>query len=318
MKPLFVLLCWPLWALAAPPEWYASQQLDYPHFAIGYGAGDSLAAAKSAARAELARSRSTRVTSQMQFTTRAGPDGVQQEGSTTIAEQSSAELSDLETLRSEVVDGQYYVAIGHNQRSLADRVRALPTVRETRDQIPKHSPLATALGGLTAALTYTGGEYLIVRADNSVTVRAAEIEQLLPATQSNRLSLAFDPPGEVYRPETLFFVKFKANEAGWLNYLQLFADGATLSLIKNRQVKAGAAIEYPDRRDYDGLVTELPRGKAQTRVVHLVALCPNKRDFDRFDPIASQRDQHYESYRLGELNERLAGCELSTRVQVIR
>lgn len=311
----------------AVPSWYTRQQLQPDGYWVGYGAGETLHAAKSRARADLSASLSSRIETQTRIETEVRDGQLQQQAERHIQEVSRAELSDLVTLRSEQQQGRYYLVLGYDHRPLLERVLAIvPPSKQSGVNPPQllhRAPLWQQLkthGGEVPELELYSKEqrYILATASGRVAVQADEIPQLMPQHHSPRLTLELQPLQQVYSSESLFTVKIKAQQQGYWSYIQIFGDGATVLMQANQMIQGQEVVVYPNPEQYEGLVTEIPKGEQSTQVLHLLMLCQQPRDLSVFESISIQAQQHYQSYQLGALNRLTQGCEVTTRHQQIR
>jgi hypothetical protein len=113
-------------------------------------------------------------------------------------------------------------------------------------------------------------------------------------------------------------VNIQATRPGYLNYVQVFGNGETVLMFANHRVNQSENIIYPDPRQYDGLVTELPPGHTATNVLHLVMACPDRRDLSGLEPVSTRANEQYRSFLLGEWNRLFDGCDGMALTQTIR
>jgi hypothetical protein len=182
-----------------------------------------------------------------------------------------------------------------------------------------HQQLSAALGEVPAFSLYHENErYLLGLDGRSLALRSDEVALLFPKLDSTRIGIELSPASAVYPPEELFTVKLQPQEAGYLSYLQVFGNGATVLMMANAYTPEEGEWIYPDPNQYDGLMTELPAGNDTTRVLHLALLCPAKKDLSPFEAVSIQANQQYQRYRLGEVAQLVQGCAASSLQQLIR
>ena len=311
---------------AEVPAWYGQQSLKPTGYWVGYGDAPTLEAAKTLARADLSSTLSSQIRSQTRIKTRTGTDAERsKEVEQQIEEISQTRLSDLTTLRSDQQQGRYYVSLGYDRRPLLQRLlEILPDTPTTeRPQLLHSSALfqqiQTHTGKIPALqIHHQQHRYLISHGNSSVVVRNSELPLLFPQQQSSQLQINLQPQQVIYPPESLFHLQIQTQDSGYLSYLQIFADGATILNLSNQLVATNATIHYPDPERYDGLISEMPVGKSSTQVLHLIMRCQQPADLSLFEAISIQKGQEYQSYRLGDLDRVTRGCEITTRQQRIR
>lgn len=309
------------------PAWYVQQDLAASGYWVGFGDAASLQQAKTFARADLAASLKSQISSSLQISQQLSGDTVTKQVESSVEQVSQVSLEDLTVLKSEQSKGRYFIALGFDYRPLSqrliDRFSDMGISDQGLQQLSASSllyqQLIQQLGQVPVLrLYYQGGRYLLVNGDIAEPVREGEIDLLVPRLASSYLSVTFSPSQLVYPPETLFTVKVATRKAGYLSYLQVFSTGETVLMLGNQSVSAVQSLAYPDPQLYDGLVTELPAGKTSTQVHHLIMLCPDKRELSRFEPLSSRAAEKYQSYWLGEWQSVFADCTGVSKQQRIR
>jgi len=320
----------PLLDAASPPSaptWYTRQSFDAPGYWLGYGDAITLAQAKAMARADLSASFRAQVRSRIRIDRNLEGNALEQQAKSRIEQFSSAQFTDLKTLKSEQHSGRYFVVLGFDHRPLHQRLVSLlsrvPGDSRQSQQLPNDSrlyqQLEQTLGRVPPLQLYhEHGRYLLAAGGVSEAVRDEEIALLLPRPVSADIDFSLNPDQAVYAPETLFTVTMRPHQSGYLSYLQVFANGATVRLLANRRVEDGEQLSYPDPRLYDGLMTELLEDASSTTVQHLAVLCPNARDLSSLDDISSRAYEHYQSFQLGEWNRLFGDCAGQWLAQSIR
>ncbi|QEP42395.1 hypothetical protein D5085_04120 [Ectothiorhodospiraceae bacterium BW-2] len=316
------------------PLWYSGQQLVQVGAWIGYGEGDTLAEAKQAARADLSRTIQSQVTSQITIERQQHQGEVVVTARSAVEELSRAQFSELQTLRSEAINQRFYVALAYDNRPLWQRLEPLLTaaaappehsVQELfsasplQQQLQRHYGYGSYRPNAPLTLSHDGNGYRLHAADQHVGVRQREVALLLPPTQlSPQLGLRLEPQLTNYPPEQLFQVVLQPAISGYLSLIQIFGSGATVLNLANQPVTTAAlSLRYPDPKRYEGLITELPAGQSETRVVHLALICHQPRDLSRFSALSSEVGQQPQSFLLGELPALLQGCHWSALSQRI-
>jgi hypothetical protein len=309
------------------PAWYSTQTIDAPGYWVGFGDALTLEQAKALARADLAATFKAQIRVSLRIEQDFDGDTLEQRALSRIEQFTSAEFDDLRTLKSEQQAGRYYLVLGYDHRPLHERLISQLEVgsnpSEATQQLPVTSrlyqQLQTSLGRTPALqLHHERGRYLLSAGNVSEAVHGDEIELLWPRPESSAVDITLNPVLPVYPPETLFTVKLQAAEPGFLNYVQVFGNGATVLMFANRHVNRSEDIIYPDPHQYDGLVTELPPGRSATRVQHLVMRCPDRRDLSRLEAVSTRAGELYQSFLLGEWNRLFDGCEGKALSQAIR
>ncbi|QEP42371.1 hypothetical protein D5085_04000 [Ectothiorhodospiraceae bacterium BW-2] len=319
------------------PLWYSRQQLVQAGAWIGYGEGATLAEAKQAARADLSRTLQSQVTSQITIERQQHQGEVVVTARSAVEELSRAQFSELQTLRSEAINPRFYVALAYDNRPLWQRLAPLLTaaanaaappeqsVQELfsasplQQQLQRHYGYGSYRPNAPLTLSHDGNGYRLHAADQHVGVRQREVALLLPPTQlSPQLGLRLEPQLTNYPPEQLFQVVLQPAISGYLSLIQIFGSGATVLNLANQPVTTAAlSLRYPDPKRYEGLMTELPAGQSETRVVHLALICHQPRDLSRFSALSSEVGQQPQSFLLGELPALLQGCHWSALSQRI-
>ncbi len=309
------------------PAWYSAQTIEASGYWIGFGDALTLEQAKALARADLAATFKAEIRGSLRIEQDFDGDTLEQRALSRIEQFTSAEFDDLRTLKSEQQAGRYYLVMGYDHRPLHQRLvsqlNAQSNPTGEAQQLPTTSrlyqQLQTSLGHVPALqLHHERDRYLLSGNGVSEVVRDDEIELLLPRPQSTEIGLSLDPVQPAYAPEALFTVNIQAARPGYLSYVQVFGNGETVLMFANQRVNQSENMIYPDPRQYDGLVTELPSGHSATSVQHLVMACPDRRDLSRLEPVSTRANEQYRSFLLGEWNRLFDGCDGMALTQPIR
>jgi hypothetical protein len=312
---------------ASAPAWYSAQTIEASGYWIGFGDALTLEQAKALARADLAATFKAEIRGSLRIEQDFDGDTLEQRAQSRLEQFTAAEFDDLRTLKSEQQAGRYYLVLGYDHRPLhqrlVSRLQAESNPTSEAQQLPTTSrlyqQLQTSLGRVpTLNLHHERGRYLLSTGNVSEAVRDDEIELLLPRPQSADIRLSLDPAQPVYAAEALFTVNIQATRPGYLNYVQVFGNGETVLMFANHRVNQSENIIYPDPRQYDGLVTELPPGHTATNVLHLVMACPDRRDLSGLEPVSTRANEQYRSFLLGEWNRLFDGCDGMALTQTIR
>ncbi|QEP43380.1 hypothetical protein D5085_09745 [Ectothiorhodospiraceae bacterium BW-2] len=229
----------------------------------------------------------------------------------------------LTVVKSEQHQGRYFVALGYDHRPLAQRLAALtwqPADNKTLlHQSPLLQPLQQQLGyPPQLQLQSSQRTYFISNGQQQVVLRQNELIQLFPDVTSQSLQLTLQPQLPDYPPEMLFQLQIESRQAGYLSYLQLLSEGATVALRKNYPVEANQQLIYPNPEQFDGLITELRPEQRSDTVSHWLLLCPEPRNLTPFEPISTRKGERYHSHHLDKLLILAEGCEVTIQQQRIQ
>ena len=311
------------------PDWYLNQTAP-EGFVVGVGIGDSLPQAKAQARADLAKTLSSQVRTQLNMNTKESNGELQQNSQQTLNETSQAQLHHLKTLqqqqqRNPQGKNYYYVMLGLDIRPLSQRIlktfTALkPNAKPGILQIaPIFQRLTTQLGFIPQLRLYSREQnYYLTEGSTHLPLNPADIVELVPKVHSKNLRFSLQPNLAVYPPEQLFFSQVTSEKAGFLTYIQILEQGQTVLMQANVPIKNNQAWAFPDAKLYDGLITELPTGQNASRIWHLIMRCDQPKSLSGLDAISDQAQQDYQSYQLGQLNQWLQGCDGVIQSQQIR
>ncbi|MBU3914305.1 LPP20 family lipoprotein [bacterium] len=313
-----------------PPLWYESRSVTGREFEIiGYGEGNTQQEATSNARANIAKQIQVRVKSQFDQKTerkklKGTVDSQKSELHYSIHEVSEVELDGLKVIVEQRVESRFYVALKYVHLPLAEKIKYEleqtdePPCLKTGNpaymtQTPLFIKLKAALNCEPAiGLVHKNGIWYVHV--NSVMVRLlkAELTELWAGMDNEAVGLK--STASMLDKGDLFHFTIQANKRGYLSLFNVYNTGQTVLLLPGEQIKAGEKIVYPDLKKWDGLTADLLPGQEEAKDLYLAALCSDKRNFSRYEPIDDDKLAGANTFQFGDLLRDLNGCDISAKI----
>ncbi|RTR33207.1 LPP20 family lipoprotein [Shewanella atlantica] len=304
----------PLWLSDLPFE--ACQQDAY---LCGVGQGDTLAEAKSSAKADIAKQLSSHVESQTEINSHLQDGKVTRAANTKVTEYSELTLtSPLILLQSEQIDGVWSVAIAYDRRSSESKLNLwlakAPCEHGKNVFLAKTVLLASGLEALSCQpklyLTQAGHLWSLSHSQGSFSLEPSDYESLFSSIDNPLLELSVS--ANRLTPSQYYHVSVISEEQGYLSLFQVLESGQVSVWLENQKVIANKKLTFPDLSLYEGLASEIPEGKDRTFDMNVALLCSKPFDSSVYEQISVQHltDQ---SSRLNPLLKIMERCEFATQ-----
>lgn len=294
MKHLAILSALASSCVFASPSWYGEVPSD-DNLSYGFGQGDSYQQAKDNAYHDLAKSIESRVISEAS-SYKEFKDGKL----STSASSNKTSLSDIvfrnnvTISKSEQTEGKFYLEVQYDPTSFAQNLSNwLSDSRCDSDLHPYWSNTAMLQNWVDQHQCLPNIEIERFAGGWQLTNRSGYL--VLPEAQYNHLFfnhsssfLTLESTNARLSAGDYYFINLKAQKAGYLSLFQVYEDGSTGVLLENQYVEKRAHIEFPDKKNYDGIEALLNQGK-ETYDTNIALLCPNKIDTSRFEKLDESR-----------------------------
>lgn len=275
----------------AAPNWYGQKQGDN-QLVFGYGKAVTYQQAKSLAYADLSSNIEVRVTKNVQSKKLIEDGKLTKTASTESKTQSDIVFRNNVTIASsELVDGQYYVAVQYDKTSFHQRLNSWLSLGECQTVIPAYWQQVSLVKNWISqhqclpkiSIERFAGGWQLAHQNGQLILPDTQYENLFFSHGSNAISLKSTKnrlkQGEYY------FIDLGAQTNGYLSLFQVYQDGSTGVLLENEPVQANTNITFPDKNVYDGIEAILPENEDATFDVNVALLCQQKIDTSRFEKL---------------------------------
>lgn len=320
------------------PMWYVTQQMPHESFEImGYGEGPSPEQAKRKARVD--------IINKIDVTVRSNWTEIQKcrqekgksldcrfEAIMEINEQASLELDDVRLVRSEERDGIYYVILKYINLPIAQKLAyelqesmEFSCDQRNRSSYLSQTPLMEKLKRMLGceppvSLERIQGRWYVRIGGISVKLARADFSELWSGKEDEAVSLVVidnkskKSINSIEKGEYYHFAIHSKRE-GYLSLFNIYNTGQTLAMVPliNVKTRAGQKLIYPNLKEYEGLIADIPPGQTTTQDLYLAVSCPSKKDFKRFEPI-DEEFASQDAFRFGDLIRVIEGCRFSGQI----
>jgi hypothetical protein len=260
---LFAFFCSSLFAM---PKWFLVLEPQSNNELIGYGVASSLELAKQNAMADIVKSISVNIHTQLDMT-QSNIDGKHDKSiSQTLKTQANATLSGVKTLQAENFDNLWYVALSYDNSPVQHKLKKLlPTV--LKEQTQSAYLAQTDLFKTLNREIKTPLDYHIVRQNNFWQLQYGEI--FLPLNQEEFYALFDNQTSQelnlktnqtIYQPnDEMFFKLYSTSHTGYFSLLYVEHNGKVGVLFANQDAKK--ELRYPAKKSQEHFVVANPYGK---------------------------------------------------------
>lgn len=256
------------------PGWYVERKVGVAgHVLVGYGEGESLAAARTDAAREIAEALGVSVHSSGEMVSEGGPEGASLFSRFRVSSVSRAILNDLSTVRMAGGGGRYYVALGYDNRTLFQKLAAAAGgTRQPVGPLGMGFKASLPLSDSLSSLGIAPSDYRAVRRHGGWFLEVGQALYPLPfdtwfrtlfvASEENRgLRIAVDPSGPLPSGSRYRVRITPPQPTGYLSLYHVSESGQALALMDTMPVDALDPILFPDDRRYAGLEALSSRGE---------------------------------------------------------
>lgn len=291
MIKLFLAFIFLSISVFASPDWYGQKQGN-GQFVFGYGKAETYQQAKSLAYSDLSTNIEVRVTKEVQS------KKVVKDGKLTLTALSDSKTqsdivfrNNVTVATSELVDGQYYVAVQYDKTSFHQRLSAWLKLGDCQTVIPAYWQKVSLVKNWISQhqclpkiqIERFAGGWQLAHENGQLILPDTQYENLFFSYGPKTLSLSSTKSrlkqGEYY------FINVGSNRNGYLSLFQIYKNGSTGVLIENKSVQSGAEITFPDKNVYEGIEAILPASEFVTFDVNVALLCQKKIDTSRFEKL---------------------------------
>lgn len=286
---LTIFLLGPALGFAAAPDWfYAIRPASHTEL-IGYGVDQNLEQAKKLAVDDIVKSIAVQVRSSFMLETRVHDASISMLAEQRIDTQSFAVLNGVKIVKTEQINGEWYVAISYDnisiERKVAQTVGNARDASEWQNQYLRKTALskriASALGTtLGFGIERVNGMWNLSYKGNYFPLTQDDFNDVLESSRSRSCSLSTNK--DVYREYDRITFRAESPKKGYQSLLYVEHDGKVGVILKNHAVEIGTKFVYPKDADSDALVIANPYKKTINELY--VLLCSAEkvdlRDFE--------------------------------------
>lgn len=294
MKYIAILSALASFCVFASPYWYGEVPSD-TSLSYGFGQGDTYQQAKDNAYHDLAKSLESRVISET-----SSSKEFQNGELTKRASSSKTSLSDIvfrnnvTISKSEKIAGKFYLEVQYDPTSFAQKLSQWLKDSQCNRELHPYWSNTVLLQNWVAQhqclphidIERFAGGWQLTNSSGHLVLPEAQYNHLFFNHHSSALSI--ESTHSRLKVGDYYFINLLVKKTGYLSLFQVYEDGSTGVLIENQKLNVGSQIEFPDRRDYDGIEALLNQGKS-TYDTNIAVLCPNKMDTSRFEKLDESR-----------------------------
>ena len=303
---------------ATPPSWYTQNNITHTNYEyIGYGSAKSKAEAKQIAKGDIANSMHTSISSSIELKKSSGSN-YSKTFSQNITQKSDIVLDDISVIKSDYIDGYYYIAVKYTNLPFAKKVRSkfsdiegiakehnnylinTMLLKELKDEFGFYPKVSISKGTLNIG-------------NHSFRITQEILKKLFSSRKNQNIILSM--PSSL-RNNEYYFVDIVTKIKGYLTLIQIYEDGQTSVLFSNKKVTQNIHLEYPNKDQYDGLQAYLNDNQTKTKDMTMVIVCEDKKDFDYFDRISIHNEKYAKVY--GKIFDMIGDCTVSSSIIEIR
>ena len=238
------------------PQWMYKLPNNSANTYIGYGIGNSSSEAKAKALDDIASQISIHIKSSFEVETNIQNGNVKKRSSSNLSQETEAILNDYKLLRSEYLEGKYYMAIAYENIPTLDKfIKKIKTQGEPKEAKKIHYLHHTLAGKELKRAFGKNIEFSIVRKDKKWYIKHNDILQVLDkrdfaklfTTLPNKdLTISTNKKSNILYDGDKFFFKVRSNKKGYVSILTVYEDGTVSSLMRNVPIKANKTENIPD------------------------------------------------------------------------
>jgi hypothetical protein len=304
---------------ASPPKWYIKNNIPFENYEnIGYGSGATKDEAKQSAKVDISNSLQTTIKSSLIINKSSTNDTYSKNVNKNVEEISNVELDNLITLKSEYIDGVYYIALKYINLSFAKKIRLkfddIKSVKKETNSYFLNTLLLKELKdefGFYPKITIDKGSLII--GNHSFKITKTILKKLF--SSNTDISINLKIPKQLKHQE-FYFINIESKNNGYLTLVQIYENGETSILFDNKQVNNNSKFEYPNKNEYDGLEAYLDDNQNKAKDLAIAMICKNKKDFSYFDNISVYKEKYAKVY--GKVFDMMDGCNVSSKIIEIR
>ncbi|MCP4408727.1 MAG: hypothetical protein GY807_13375 [Gammaproteobacteria bacterium] len=299
-----------------PPDWYGNiSHPSEPYALIGYGRGESEQVARLLALDEIANQLRTHIRSYVEIQASKHNGQVDQSFEQQIQQETDLVLQEAVVIRREQSDSMVFIAMRYDHLPLIEKIKATsdaPCKEKNSNPYLAATPLMHQMQEVLGCqprvqLVYQHGQWYLLVGGRLYAMSDVDYQKLF--TPLTTIGLDIRSSKKELHQGDIIFIEITSKEAGYINYLQVYKSGQVVVMLENHSVDAGSITQFPDPDQYDGLNIELPPGQTETRDLHLVLRCEEKKDWTHFERVGTTIS-HREP-RFGRLLQQMEGCTVA-------
>lgn len=291
---------------AAMPQWMYRIPKNGVNVYVGYGMGKSSKEARLAAFEDIASQISVHVKSSLQMQIRLSNDEMQKTSENKVSQETEAILNDYKILRSEYVDGNYYIALAYENIPALDKFVHKVKRGGTPEKVQAKNYLHYTLAGKELKEAFGKDiDFYLLRKGRKWFVGYDTVLQVLDkrnfskffATVSNdALQVSTNKKDNILHDGDKFFFRVRSDKEGFVSILTVYEDGTVSSLMRNVPVEANKIENIPDAEFETVPEAGLMQKGVETYDLYVVIYSAKKLRFDRF-AYADERLINEEKYK---------------------
>jgi len=316
------------------PKWYYSQNIkitDKDYEIIGFGDGSTFQEADTIARNEIAKQIQTFLKSKYSRDEKRILDNIKSGYNLTIKnkiiEETSVELDDIIQIKKEIKNDRVYVALKYIHLPTPQKIEYKLKSSGYRCNTINDSIFlskTTLMKKLKILLNCEPHMGLIyknnnwyVNIDKKLTrIPSYEFIDLWSITKDNSINIKSTK--NVLKKGDIFQLQININKEGYLSLFNVYSTGQTVFLIKNQRIDGITKLIYPDLNKFQGLIADIPQNNDFSKDLYISTLCPDVKNFSRYEPIDNKYLASNNSYHFGYLLEDINGCQVASDIVDIK
>ena len=319
---------------AQQPKWFGNLPQEH-NMIIGYGSGETREEAFVKARSEIAASINVKVSSEYDQMQRLHNEEFTNEITNKIKEEVDVQLTGVKSLRTAVMDGQHFVALSFDGRSLNVKIRSrLPQDVKLRSLDLKspyaHTLFASDLRDTVFSdmgyipdydIVWNNGAYRLIINNQEFILSSKDIQKFLITQNSEALSIeimlhttsGYKRINKI-KQGMYFHLNVKHASSGYLTLLSIDEEGKVSVMYENRYVETEKIDTYPDLDDYEGLMTEVLNNQETAIESYMAILCKSRQRFMQFEEMSEQINTNTDALRFPALYKMIDRCDFASVV----
>lgn len=276
----------------ANPEWYYSLKKESTNLYIGYGSDTDESRAKQIALNEVASQISVKIDSKHEEESELVDGEYTLNVKEKLKQSANATFSDYRLLKSEYMDGRYFVAVEYENIPNIDKfVNKVKTNKALVDEKQNTylsktlmaNYLKNALGkSVDFSLLRKDKKWYIKHKNTLQVLNKKEFENFFVSKANDEIELKINKKRNILHDGDSFYFKAKSVKNGFLSILTVYENGTVATLVRNVPVKKEKEQSVPDEEFESvptaGVITE----GLETFDLYVAVLSEKKLMFDSF------------------------------------
>jgi hypothetical protein len=294
LNKFIVLLCWIVFAAHATtlPNWFYSLKPGSANEIIGYGTAASLEEARKNALAEVSDTLLVGIKSELNLTQTYKNNELVTDYDAKLTSNSAATLSGVNVIKSELIEGTWYVAVSFDNSPLSLKIKnadlkQAPDSPRSNDDIYRRSPLILELDQALGKkhlykLRRDNQLWYLQVADQSFTLKANELKQFFHSHTTKQLQLKLNKG--VYNSGDLMSFSISSAKPGFVSILYAEASGKSGVIMSNKKITE--TLNFPSKADEDELMISNPTGSTLSEM-YIAIWSESPVSLDQLYPVTS-------------------------------